>query len=50
MLLSISGCASISATECVWVELIEVSRDDTLTRGTQEQIVQHNTKVERFCK
>jgi hypothetical protein len=49
MLIWLNGCTTISGTECAWAEAILPSKDDVLTRGTAEQIVAHNEKVQRFC-
>lgn len=49
-LLMISGCAQFSATECVWTREIRPSKDDVLTRGTQEQILAHNLSRQDNCR
>lgn len=45
-----SGCASIPVSECAWVQLIILDREDVLTRSTKEQVLQHNETVDRFCR
>ena len=49
MISSLSGCAT-RIVDCTAVDLIKPSRADVLTRGTKEQIVQHNLWVERNCR
>jgi len=49
-MLLLPSCASIRGTECAWVQIITVSKEDKLTRITAEEIVAHNEKIERFCK
>ena len=41
---------AIRGTECSWSKVITVSKDDKLTRITEEEIVAHNLKVKRNCK
>lgn len=49
MMLSASGCGT-KWVDCSAVDVIKPSRSDVLTRGTKEQIVQHNTWVEANCR
>jgi hypothetical protein len=43
------GCADYSA-DCAWSKKISTSHEDVLTRQTENEIVAHNAKVERFCR
>lgn len=47
--LSVNSCL-IAATECSWVKQISTSRQDTLTRQTENEIIAHNEKVLAFCR
>lgn len=48
--LFVSGCASINGTECSWVSIITLSKDDILTEQTAREILTHNEKVEAICR
>lgn len=45
-----SGCASTPVSECAWVELIILNKEDVLTRATKEAILEHNELVTVLCK
>jgi hypothetical protein len=47
----VASCSTVTAgTECGWVKIITVSRQDVLTDDTARQILGHNEKVEAICK
>lgn len=50
MMLLASGCATNKFVDCSAVDVIKPSRADVLTRGTKEQIVNHNLWVEENCR
>lgn len=50
ILLSLMGCANMKGTECSWVKIITVSKDDKFTAETAREILAHNEKVEALCK
>lgn len=50
MLISLVGCGTNKIIDCSAVDLIMPSRQDVLTRGTKEQIRNHNLWVEENCK
>lgn len=45
----IASCAT-AAPECAWAKRIVTAEGDQLARGTKEQIVAHNRKVDAFCR
>lgn len=45
-----NGCAGPAPSECSWSRYILMSPRDALTKGTEDQIIAHNIKVERFCR
>lgn len=47
-LIAIGGCAG--GTECSWAKSISTSKQDVLTRQTENEIIAHNMKVARFCR
>jgi len=50
LMLSVSGCGGTSAiSECSWVQIITVSKQDVLTDQTAREILSHNLKVETVC-
>jgi hypothetical protein len=49
MTIGLSGCAGTS-DGCVWVRQIHTVEGDHLTRVTEDQIIAHNMKIERFCR
>lgn len=52
LMLGASACTSVGPVTdggCSWVEPIRVSREDVLTDGTVEQILNHNEKLEVIC-
>lgn len=50
-LMLISGCTNGTATDlgCTWAKPIYPSRADVITRGTAEQIVEHNETGAERC-
>jgi len=50
-LILISGCATNGSVidSCSWVSPIFVSKDDTLTKGTADQILILNESWDEFC-
>lgn len=48
-IVTLSGCATTSATDCAWAQIITVSKDDVLTDQTAREILAHNEKVEVLC-
>ena len=48
--LFVASCSTVSAgTECAWVKVITISRQDVLTDETARQLLAHNEKVEAIC-
>ena len=46
----LTGCSGhIPVSECSWVKIITVSRQDVLTDETARQLLAHNEKVEAIC-
>jgi len=45
----VTGCASFVGTDCSWVKIITVSKDDVLTDETARQILAHDEKVLAVC-
>lgn len=50
MLIFMTSCATVVASDCAWVKRIVVNGEDQISRPTAEQIVAHNRKVEKFCR
>lgn len=46
----LTSCMHTGPTECAWARKILVNQEDLITRGTAEQIVAHNRKVDAFCR
>ena len=46
-----SACATntVATSECSWVKIITVSKDDVLTDQTAREILTHNETVEQVC-
>jgi hypothetical protein len=44
----IASCAT--GAECAWSKRIVTNAADHLSRGTKEQIVAHNRKIDAFCR
>lgn len=50
ILLSATACSTVATSGCdVFGKKISTSRQDTLTKQTENEIIAHNAKVERFC-
>lgn len=49
MMMSVSACSTGATSGCEWVGPISTSKDDKLTRQTEDGIIAHNGKVEKLC-
>ena len=50
-MISVSACsADLAPIECSWVKAIYLAPQDQVTRSTENEIIAHNQKVERFCR
>lgn len=48
---SVSGCYTVATEGCtVFGKLISTSSNDVLTRRTEDQLIAHNLKVEKYCR
>lgn len=56
ILTSVSGCGIFATSPpptdvgCLVFEKLRLSRQDKLTKGTDDQVVLHNKRWERLCK
>jgi len=49
-LIVVNGCTATPPTECAWVKKITLAPQDKVARTTENKIIAHNMKVERFCR
>lgn len=48
---SVSGCSTAVTSGChIFGKKISTSKQDVLTRQTEDEIIGHNANVEKFCR